>query len=231
MVRTATPAAAAINRRHLVLANGTGYWKSEFIASAPGAPPGPQAFLVEQDPDTVILPHFHQQDQFQVVVAGEGTLGRHAVRPVSVHYAGKHTGYGPITAGSQGLWYFSLRPVTDVGAQFLPEARPPREAPKRHLMGKTLEPSSARVERLAVAEALPPQPDGIGAWMLRIPPGATAEAPQHPGGARFHIVVSGELCLGEERLPRLSTVFSDEKNLPLTASDGGVEVLILQYPL
>src|SRR5215472_11924822 len=33
------------------------------------------AFLVEKGPGAVTRPHFHQADQFQVVVAGRGMLG------------------------------------------------------------------------------------------------------------------------------------------------------------
>ena len=44
----------------------------------------------------MIRPHFHVQDQFQVVAEGGGTLGRHAVAPIHVHYASRHTGYGPL---------------------------------------------------------------------------------------------------------------------------------------
>ena len=48
MIRTGTQDQALANRRKHTLANGTGYFKSEFIASAPGGPIAPQSFLVEQ---------------------------------------------------------------------------------------------------------------------------------------------------------------------------------------
>ena len=35
----------------------------------------PMAFMVEKGPGAVTRPHFHQADQFQVVVAGRGALG------------------------------------------------------------------------------------------------------------------------------------------------------------
>src|SRR3974377_183609 len=35
------------------------------------------AFLVEKGPGAITRPHFHQADQFQVVVAGRGMLGDH----------------------------------------------------------------------------------------------------------------------------------------------------------
>jgi hypothetical protein len=77
------------------------------------------AFLVEQDPGEVANAHFHQADQFQVVVAGEGTLGTHAVRPITVHFAGAFTAYGPIHAGAAGLTYFTLRNGFDPGARYM----------------------------------------------------------------------------------------------------------------
>src|SRR5258708_35645044 len=106
MIRTGTLEKARAERRHHVLPNGTGYWRNGLIASPAEDPVAPQAFLVEQDPGTLIEPHFHLQDEFQVMVGGSGSLGRHAVQPVSVHYAGAHTGYGPITAGRGGVGYF-----------------------------------------------------------------------------------------------------------------------------
>src|SRR4051812_29044816 len=92
MIRCATITGEQANRRHVTLANGTGYWRSDLLISAEGDSPAPQAFKIEQDPGTVIRPHFHAQDQFQVVAEGGGTLGRHAVAPIHVHYASRHTG-------------------------------------------------------------------------------------------------------------------------------------------
>ena len=44
MIRSGTLEQAHSNRRKLTLANGTGYWKSELIASPAGEPLAPQAF-------------------------------------------------------------------------------------------------------------------------------------------------------------------------------------------
>jgi hypothetical protein len=46
----------------------------------------PMAFLVEKEPHAVVKPHFHQADQYQVVVQGGGRLGTHDVGTVAVHY-------------------------------------------------------------------------------------------------------------------------------------------------
>ena len=208
MTRTGTLQAATVNRRHLVLANGTGYWRSDLIQSGPAADGwSPQAFLVEQGANSIILPHYHEQNEFQVVVEGGGKFGRNAVRPVTVHYAGRHTGYGPIESDGDGLWYFSLRARTDPGARFLPECRDQMErGPKRYLMGETI--------------AL--QPDGIAAWIS-----SSNDFPQRPGPARFYLVLSGELLWEGVPLPRLSVIFSDENFNPAST---GAKVLCLQFP-
>ena len=88
----------------------------------------PQAFLVEQDPNWTLRTHFHLQFQFQVVVAGSGTLGRHPLAPYTVHYTTPESGYGPIVSGDEGLSYFTIREVGGRGAHFLPESREEMQA-------------------------------------------------------------------------------------------------------
>jgi hypothetical protein len=237
MIRTGTLEQARANRRKLTLANGTGYWKSELIASPGGERPAPQAFLVEQDAGSVVLPHFHVQDEFQIVVQGGGSIGRHAARPISVHYAGAHTGYGPITAGPEGLWYLTLRPMMDSGALFLPDARPQmlRSVPKRHLLGGPVEVSDEcdRIPAVSVDEVIAPQPDGIAAWRLRIPPSQRACAPAHPGGlGRFYLVLAGALEHAGALLPRLASLFVSCEDEPfrLEAGAQGAQLLVVQFP-
>ncbi len=243
MIRSGILEGAQAKRRHLVLANGTGYWRSDLVATPPAATGSsaraswtPQAFLVEQDANKAILPHFHEQDEFQVIVEGDGTFGRHAVEPVTVHYAGRHTGYGPIHAGPRGLWYLSLRARTDAGARFLPEARAQMEkGPKRQLLGDPVAVCSDADLRdpapATIANALDPQSDGIAAWMVRVPPRAAAQPPTHPAvAARFFIVIAGEMLWQGERLPRLGTVFADSPEFAPAAGDAGLQLLCVQFP-
>lgn len=237
MIRTGTLEQARAERKHHVLPNGTGYWRNGLIASQKEDAVAPQAFLVEQDPGTVIEPHFHLENEFQVIVGGHGSLGRHAVEPVSVHYAGAHTGYGPITAESDGLAYFTLRARMDSGAQFLPGARDKMQrVPKVHRLGNAVRPSDAAALAARglpeVVTVLEPEASGIAAWTLRLPAGGSAAAPAHAGGGRFLLVIGGALELNGERLPRFATAFvSAEEPAPaLRAGSAGLEVLVLQFP-
>jgi hypothetical protein len=235
VIRTGTLEKAREGRKHHVLPNGTGYWRNGLITSPAEGALAPQAFLVEQDPQTVIEPHFHQENEFQVVVEGNGFLGRHVVEPVRVHYAGAHTGYGPITAGPQGLSYFTLRARTDPGAQFLPGARDRmQKGPKRHLLGAAVRPAPDLSTRIhpEIVDFWPAQPDGIGAWMLRLGPNGAASMPGVAGASRYLLIIGGVLELDGQHLPRFATAFISTHGVPmLRAGRHGVEVLVLQFPI
>jgi hypothetical protein len=236
MIRIGTLHAASSERRELVLPNGTRYWRTNVIVSSPDARPGPQAFLVEQDVNTVILTHFHQEAEFQVVVAGAGRLGRHEVRPITVHYAGQHTGYGPIDAGPEGLWYYTLRPAMDSGALFLPEEREQmKRIAKRHLLANAVAIASDAAARTIAAEEklIAPQDDGVAAWLLRRPPGARRQAPRHArSGGQYYLVARGEMMAEGSALGRLDCLFvsADEPTFTVAAGVSGLEVLALQFP-
>lgn len=236
-MRSATLEGEQANRRHLTLANGTGYWRSDLLLSTEGDSPAPQAFLIQQDPNTVIRPHFHAQNQFQVVAEGSGTLGRHNVAPINVHYAGRHTGYGPITSGERGLSYFTLRAVTTPHAYFLPESREQMQnLPKRNLLGPSVALSDAPARRTRaraqVEILIEPQSDGVAAWLLRVPPKAMLAPPeQSVRGDRFYLVGEGVLHALGRRLPRFAVAFvsADEREPELVAGEEGLDALVLQF--
>ena len=83
----------------------------------------PIAYVIRQDPRSVIEPHFHRVEQFQVFVEGGGVFGRLPFEPVMAQYAAPYTTYGPIKAGPQGVTYYTLRPHWDPGAAWMPASR------------------------------------------------------------------------------------------------------------
>jgi redox-sensitive bicupin YhaK (pirin superfamily) len=112
-----------------------------------------------------------------------------------------------------------------------------RKLPKRQLIAEPVQPSgidALRALREGVVERIVQEPDGIAAWMLRIPPGGMLDLPaaDDHAGARFYLVVEGEMRCQGERLPRLSTAFvsAEEQGFVLQAGDAGTEVLALQFP-
>ena len=74
-------------------------WRTNFLTPPEGVVDEPVAFLVEGTPARVIRPHFHENDQFQVVMSGGGTLGKHKLAVHAVHFSRAHTPYGPIIFG------------------------------------------------------------------------------------------------------------------------------------
>lgn len=211
-------------------------WTNRTADSPPPPQPGsfyPMAFLVEQPPGSIVQSHFHAADQFQVVVAGGGHLGRHPVRPVTVHYTNAHTAYGPITAGEAGLHYFTLRNGYDPGARYVAqEAAALKAIPGRTPWQTTtapIDPAPVSEGPARCMEMLEPRADGLGAWRHILPPGAALTGPDPAlGMGQFWVVTAGEL----DGMPPLSLIFVNPDEAPRTAIAGpqGAELLILQYP-
>jgi hypothetical protein len=203
---------------------------------------GPQAYLVEMEPDTVIEPHFHQVDQFQIMVSGSGTLGRNKLGPIAIHYADHSTAYGPINAGTYGLSFFTIRSRSDPSGIYLADPehkkllRPTR---KRYFLSDAvllstetaLESRSERaVENLMIDMDCS---DGLGANMLRMGAGMkTTSADPRTTGGLYYLVVNGALELDGARYEPWSVVHATAADAPLaiTAGSGGLEAVVLHFP-
>ncbi|HBK05068.1 MAG TPA: hypothetical protein DDZ81_04305 [Acetobacteraceae bacterium] len=247
MTLIASAETARSNRRRGTAADGVTFWHTLYLGTTrynmePGTPDPeadalfPMAFLVEQDPGTTANSHYHQQDQFQLVVGGYGTLGLHEIRPVTVHFTGAHTAYGPIKASAdEGVWYFTLRNGFDPGARFMtmPENRialrtiPNRK--HREAVAGPLEHPTAPSETL-----LGPDPDGMTAWRYTVEPGQplTGPAPAQ-GRGQYWVVTNGSLICNDEALAKLSCAFVYPEDPAFQAKAGprGAEVVAMQFPL
>jgi hypothetical protein len=229
---------ARANPTHIRHPDGRETWVSRFFTASADAPEQPVAFLVEKKAHAIVPPHFHEVNQFQVIVEGYGRLGKQDVRPFTVHYTNGFTGYGPITAEDEGIAFFTLRNRFDSGARYFPQDRPlMKPAPKRHRMpgpiGLSDADSLTKRQDDALETVIAPEDDGLAAWFLRVAPGATAHAP-HPnqGGGQYVLVAGGNLLQDGDALPCLSCLYvsADEEPLTLQAGPQGLEVLIMQFP-
>ena len=211
---------------------GRDVWRTFFL-NPPAGMRAPQAFLIEYGPGVVLQTHFHDVDEFQVVVEGDGRLGRHLVAPCTVHHARAWTPYGPIVAGPHGLSFLTLRAQRDsAGPRKLPEQRAALEAaPGRtpwqascrfELPTDPL--SSARVER-ALEDASGP----LAEW-VRLPAGAMHDVEPAPGGA-FVALLRGSLQEEPARGEGLALAFLPGSALPLrlTAGADGAAALVLRF--
>ncbi|MDO8773479.1 MAG: hypothetical protein Q7K57_33180 [Burkholderiaceae bacterium] len=212
---------------------------TDLFAADSASLPRPQSFLVEQTPNWTLPTHFHLQNQFQVFIAGSGSIGKNPIEPLTVHYASRHSGYGPLISGNEGISYFTLRAMSDEGAWYLPESREhlktriPKQqlhaAPSSHLTTIDLQALPAPSEEILI------QIDngGLAAWLIRIPPNMKIPAPagQEIGGGRFYVVTKGSLHIGQTEMPAWATVFvSRDDSLDLQSGFQGLEILVLQFP-
>lgn len=227
-----------------VFGNECETWRSTYTEKKPGMP---QVLLIEQSPRAELLAHYHASDQFQIFIEGEGKLGKHDVRPVSIHYTNSYTGYGPIAAAGSAIQYFVLRPSFDpLGfGQYLykSELREKLRAhpgPKRVVMADVDVKSGAELEALAGASAnrlfgiARGEADaGLFADVLELGAHALYRAPDpHDGGGQVILVLQGTLVRdGSEMGVRSAlAVTQDEDTVSFSAGPRGLQALILQYP-
>ena len=204
----------------------------------------PMAFLVEKEPHAIVKPHFHQADQYQVVVQGGGRLGTHDVGTVAVHYTDAWSAYGPIVAADEGIAWFTLRNTWDSGARYMPAAREQLRAARLQDFGHreaTAAPMPvlsagelARTDHASCAAVIEQTPDGMASWRYRMPGEAHLSGPDpREGGGQFWIVLSGAIsAAGAADLPPNSCLFvaPDDGCFGAMACAGGAEMLCVQFP-
>lgn len=198
---------------------------------------GPIAFLVEQDPNAVIHPHFHAVNQFQVIVNGGGTLGKREVAPATVQYADAYTGYGPIVSRDEGIFYFTLRPITAVDTKpwYLPEAKDVQRANMERPRNRVgaVSPASVPVTEETVTEIIPSEDDGLRADSVSLPAGGHwAGWEDGPAGGAYVLILSGTGLVDGRELDQWSCAYTDAETVPqVTAGDDGVHFLAMRYPV
>lgn len=237
---------AYASRQKLINPNSGAYrWRTPFLGAGTRDPAevreAPMGFLIEMTPESVLPPHFHPVDQFQVFTSGNGKLGKHDAAPLSIHYADHHTAYGPITAGPQGIAYFTLRARNDARGMFLhkPGARAQLQPSKRRFrmvenITRAVPPVLAELETplcdtlLADADG-----DGLSCFMLRIGANMAAVGPDPSNcGGQFYLIIGGSLQHQNYALGADSMLFAyvHESAPALRAGAAGCEILVLQFP-
>jgi len=198
----------------------------------------PNCKLIEQQPHGVLQSHFHIVDQFQIMVAGEGLLGKHHVAPYTVHFAAKHTGYGPITAGEQGLHYMVFRLGRDSGAGYLPEQRGDmKDLPRRHVMGKPIgclnDTQRTALPSTVEHQAIAMQTDGLFATIYQAPAHQSIVGPEPTyGRGQFIYIAAGAAKLDGQTHEAGTAIFiaPTDPAATLTTDLSGAEILVMQFP-
>jgi rubredoxin len=208
-----------------------------FFRATPEKPDAPTAFLAQYDPGDKSCTHFHQVDQFQILVQGSGTLGRHAVEPYYVHFSRAYTPYGPLHADEKTGWTFmTLRTRYDPGAQRLPGALPTLQEvrDRKPWQVTSMAQFAARDAAVSMLENEDIKDDrGLYVRSLSMAPGASTVAPSPSGGAgQYIIVVKGTLVHDDRSRNALTVVFNDPHETPFRIQAGpvGLEALIVNFP-
>jgi len=219
--------------KEVVRKEGVGH-RHDYIGNPGTIDNKPQAFLVERPyANAVIKPHFHDIDQFQVVVRGGGRIGKKEVRPITFQYADAYTPYGPIVARDNGISFFTLRTVASGGHFSMPGSR--------HLMpcraGRNIagvfdldapQPKAGAVERVAL---MTPQEDGVNAIGIRLGANAAVDGLLSDAGGQYYLVCSGSLIQDSKALTAESMIRVEpgEAAPTLRAGAAGAQVLFMQF--
>lgn len=201
-----------------------------------------QAFRIDMSAEMVLESHFHIVDQFQIFMAGSGTIGRDQANMITAHYADHHTGYGPLIAGAQGMSYLTLRSKTDAGLVKLsePDVRDRLKPTKRrHRVSSTvtlsIPPVLKAMEAPVVETVMEEKPgdDGMTVQVYRLGAGMQTSAPDTTGtGGYYIIVMNGGLVHDGQELKPWSLIFVRHDEVPpvLQAGEDGVEVMTAIFP-
>lgn len=202
-----------------------------------------QAFRIDMSANMQLDSHFHIVDQFQIFMAGSGTIGRHDAAMVTAHYADHHTGYGPLIAGEQGMSYLTLRSKSDAGLVKLstPNVREQLKPTKRrHRVSSqvvlSIPPVLAHIEAPIIQTVMEEKDgdDGMTVKIVRL--GANMETPapatENTGGY-YIIVMNGSIVHDDASYEPWSLIWvSEEDDAPMVRAGGnGAEVMIAVFPV
>ena len=225
---------AAKTTREIPNGGGTA-WRTGFITPPKGVVDHPVAFLAEGTPHRVIKPHFHEVDQFQVIVSGGGVIGKHPLSLNAVHFSRAHTPYGPLTGDDRGVGFLTLRAHWDPGAQYIAAAKEKlTSVPNRKPWQVTEAPKfegNADVNVHTFNEIKDER--GLAAYSLKLAAGATTAGPDASNGnGQYIIVTKGSLNYQGKEYQAISIGFTkpDEGYFPIVAGPDGVEALVLNFP-
>ncbi len=211
-------------------------WRTEYIGFSPIRPDRAQGWMLESSPQRVLRAHYHEVDQFQVVVEGEGLMGKHRVGPGVVHFSRAHTPYGPIVWGDQGMQLLTIRPRPDTlgSPQFMPESRDKLRHIPRNAYQVSHQVDLAEKNEAVHVEPLPGMQDdaGLSAHAYTLKPGGQTLAPDpSAGGGQWILVMKGSLIHEGKSYPGFSIaeVTPDESAFRLQAGPDGLQAIVLSF--
>lgn len=211
-------------------------WRTDFFVAGKGEVELPQAFLAESTPLRVLRPHYHEVDQFQLIVSGDGRLGRHELAPYRVHYARAYTPYGPITNGANGLGFLTLRahPVPGPGQDIPANLEKLKQVPDRRPWQITGVPEfdASRPGQWRPVAGVQ-NDEGLAVHTMVLGAGQQVVAPDpRNGDGQYVIVLEGTLRHAGREVGAIAAAFlrPHDGPLELIAGDRGLRAMALNFP-
>ncbi len=208
-----------------------------FFRSSSTIPDSPSACMATYRPGVKSAAHFHTVDQFQIIMDGKGTFGRHDVTPYHLHFSRAYTPYGPLHADPETGWTFlTLRTRHDPGAQRFPESKEKlKQIPDRRpwqATSKVVFPMAAHDVRMQEIPGIKDE-RGLFANALAMAPDARMTTPDPAnGGGLYVVVLKGSLIHDnkERKAPAVAYIKSNESAFSIHAGPQGLEGLLLNFP-
>jgi rubredoxin len=181
--------------------------------------------------------HFHEVDQFQVIMEGSGEFGRHHVEPYYVHFSRAYTPYGPLQSDKDTGWGFIvLRSRFDSGAQRFPQSldklkQIPNRQPWQVTTKVDFPPDDAAVNVREVPEIKDDR--GLFTQSLTMSGNARMTAPDPAqGDGQYIVVVKGSLMHenNERKAPTVVFVRRDEPPFEIQAGREGLQAIVMNFP-
>jgi hypothetical protein len=218
----------AVHGRPVDFGDGNSYVITDFIGGRRPPAGKPSVYLVElSTPHGIIQPHFHAEDQFQLVTSGSGRLGRAPLLPGIFHYVDAYVPYGPIEAGDAGLTFFTIRPRANTETHFMPgSGNLRRRRSKRPGFVHTVN-LSQPISKTLVG----PYSDGLACLRLSYLPRDKIEIkPSDTCWGQIGFVLGGQMLHNGKSYPRWScfSVGAGE-SVSMAAGAEGADLLILQF--
>jgi hypothetical protein len=209
--------------------------RRDYIGAPGSLEAGPQAFLVERPyPNPRVAPHFHDIDQFQVIVDGDGRMGKKEVKPITFQYADAFTPYGPIVGRDNGISFFTLRAVASGGYFAMPGSRKhmPGRAGRNIAAAFDIEREPLPAHEVTREPLMEPEADGVYAEGLRLGAHASTTGVTPDAGCQYYLVCTGSLIQDGKTMPvkSLIHVAPGEDTPLLQAGPEGASVLVMQFP-
>lgn len=234
----AVPEAVAARARRVTDGEGNDFILSPFFGRTADPEAGPpSAFQLEPQGRVVISPHFHTVDQFQLVVSGSGSFGRHDFTAPCLVFTDAFTTYGPIRFDEDGdaPAFFTLRIEHGNGQQLY---MPKFKELKTHRSGRSRIVLNGRASVDAVGEGgsveLLSEPDGAAAWIVRVGAGQAVASPSGATGrGQYWVALDGAMTAEDGTDTPVVFVPPGESGEAGAVYGGaqGAAVLIMQFPI